>query len=84
MKKELAEETSLLGLKVSAMLNTHLLKIKESCEKEDFEKMRKGVGLVMGYLYTDVMQPIWNENPELQPEEMGGSYKVPSEIYDEI
>ena len=81
MDKELAEETSLLALKVSSMLDRHLGKIKESCSKEDFEKMRSGIGYVMGYLYTDVMEPLWKMYPELRPEEMEGTYKVPPEIY---
>ena len=81
MNKEIAEETSLLALKVSSALDNHLRKIQENCSKEDFEKMRSGIGFVMGYLYTDVMEPIWKMYPELRPEEMDGPYKVPPEIY---
>ena len=81
MEKDLAEETSLLALKVSSTLDNHLRKLHETCDKEDFEKMRKGIGFVMGYLYTDVMEPLWNMHPELRPEEMDGPYKVPPDIY---
>ena len=81
MEKDLAEETSLLALKVSSTLDNHLRKIQESCSKEDFNVMRKGIGYVMGYLYTDVMEPLWKMHPELRPEEMDGTYKVPPEIY---
>lgn len=82
MKKELAEETSLLALKMSSTLNKHLIKIQNNCGKEDFDKMRKGIGYVMGYLYTDVMEPLWEMHPDLKPEDMDGTYKVPPETYE--
>ena len=37
MNKEIAEETSLLALKVSSALDNHLRKIQENCSKEDFD-----------------------------------------------
>ena len=81
MEKNIAEETSLLALKVSSTLDNHLKKLQETCSKDEFEIMRKGIGLVMGYLYTDVMEPLWSMHPELRPNEMSGPYKVPPEVY---
>jgi hypothetical protein len=82
MDKKLAEETSLMALKMSSTLDKHLRKIMDKCSKEDFEKMRSGVGYVMGYLYTDIMEPIWHMYPELRPTEMGGKCDVPRQIYE--
>ena len=81
MDLKVAEETSLMALKMSATLNAQLIKIMETSSKEEFEKMRHGIGFVMGYLYTDVMEPIWEMHPELRPESHEGSYKVPEDFY---
>jgi hypothetical protein len=81
MDRDLAEETSLLALRMSAQLDEHLLKIREQSSKAEFEKMRSGIGLVMGYLYTDIMEPIWNMHPDLRPKEMDGEYTIPEDIY---
>jgi len=81
MEKDLAEETSLLALKISATLDSHLRKLQQHCSPKEFEKMRQGVGFVTCYLCTDVMDPIWKMYPELRPEEMDGSYKVPPHVY---
>ena len=82
MDKKLAEETSLLAMKVSSTLDKQLKIIMDNSSKDDFEKMRKGVSLVMGYLYTDIMEPLWHEHPDLRPEEMDGSYQVPQDVKD--
>ncbi len=71
MKKDIAEETSLISLRVSAKLNSQLRKIQENCSSKDFDKMRKGVGLVIGYLYADAMEPIWKEHEDLRPKTKG-------------
>ncbi|GGZ96692.1 hypothetical protein GCM10008090_01160 [Arenicella chitinivorans] len=82
MDRELAEETSLLAMRISSTLDKQLKKIMDNSSKEDFEQMRKGVGFVMGYLYTDIMEPLWNQHPDLRPKEMDGSYEVPQGVKD--
>ena len=82
MNKEIAEETSLIALRASAKLNAQLIKIQENCSEEEFAKMQKDVGLVLGYLYTDIMEPIWKEHEGLRPIEMGGNYSIPPEDSD--
>lgn len=80
MDKELTEETSLLVMRVSSTLDKHLRKIMENSSKEDFEKMRSSIGFAMGYLYTDVLEPLWHQHPELRPEDMDGSYRIPQDV----
>ena len=77
MDQALAEQTSLLMLRLSAELNSQLLKIKGECSDEEFQRYRRGFGYIMGYMLTEVMNPIYAEHPDLKPEQLGGPYRVP-------
>jgi hypothetical protein len=77
MDRALAEETSLLMLRLSARLNDQLVRIQSACPDEEFQRYRQGFGYVMGYMLTEILNPIYGEHPGLKPEGMGGSYQVP-------
>ena len=78
MDRALAEQTSLLMLRLSAELNSQLLRIKSECSDEEFQRYRRGFSYIMGYMLTEVMNPIYAEHPELKPEQLGGPYHIPS------
>lgn len=44
--------------------------VQEKCSEEEFIAYRKAAGLVMGYLYTDALAPIYKQHPELEPPEL--------------
>jgi hypothetical protein len=46
------------------------MKAQELLPPKDFKKLQKGVGFVLGYLYTDVQTPIYKMHPELEPPEL--------------
>ncbi len=83
MLKALAEETSLLALRINSDLDRHLAKLQTHLEPEEFRKLRSGFGLVMGYLWTDVAAPIYAAHPDLKPVQLGGPYVVPPEVLGE-
>jgi len=78
MDRALAEQTSILMLRLSAELNSQLLRIKGECSDDEFQRYRRGFGYIMGYMLTEVMNPIYAEHPELKPEQLGGPYHMPS------
>jgi len=82
MDKPLAEKTSLLLLTVSAQLDRQLAMLKAQCSEEEFQRYLRGFGYVLGYMFTEIMTPIYAEHPDLKPEQLGGPYRVPSSIYE--
>ena len=83
MKSELAEETSVLLLTLNSALNQQLEKIRESCSEEEFKFQRRGFGCAMASL-LDILNPIYTDNPELKPVELGGTYRLPESHFEEI
>ncbi len=41
--------------------------VQGRCPEPEFQAYRKAAGRVMGYLFTDVLNPIYREHPELEP-----------------
>lgn len=51
----------------SHLLNESIRSVQANCSDEEFQAYRKGVGMVMGYIYTDVLAVIYNKHPVLEP-----------------
>jgi len=54
----------------SNVINESIRLVKEGCSEEEFVAYRKAAGFVMGYLYTDVLAPIYKQHPDLEPNEL--------------
>ena len=39
--------------------------VRNHCSEEDFESIRRGVGLSIGKIITDVLEPIFKQHPEI-------------------
>lgn len=76
MKRHVAEQALAALFDASLKMNTTLLLIRGQCTEEEFIAYRKGTGLAMGYLYTEVIAPILQEHPDLEPEEMKGPFEA--------
>lgn len=61
-------------------LNSLLLDAQQSLPPAEFNALRKGIGYVVGYLYTDVQAPIYKSHPELEPLELRRSSNEQGEI----
>lgn len=55
----------------SSKINETIRLVQENCSNEEFEKYRRAAGFVMGYIYTDVVAPLYHKHPELEPPELG-------------
>lgn len=75
MKRHVAEQALAALNDASLKMNTTLLLIQKECTEEEFLKYRKGTGLAMGYLFTEVIMPILKEHPDLEPEETREPYQ---------
>lgn len=55
-------------LRLSAKLDAQLSRIRSECPDEEFARSRRVFGYIMGYMLTEVMNPIYAERPDLKPE----------------
>jgi hypothetical protein len=54
----------------SERINETIREVQQRCSDEEFRRYRKAAGVVMGYIYTDVVAPLYRQHPELEPEEL--------------
>jgi hypothetical protein len=80
-KKE-AEELSILLMQVSGKLDQSVRFVMDKDTQENFESYRSNAGKVMGELFLEMLQPLWDRYPELRPVEMDGSYEVNPQIHE--
>lgn len=63
--KKAASEIKRLSLSAIRDLTEILNVSRESCSDEEFECLRKGVGIAVGNIQTSVLDVIYAEHPEL-------------------
>jgi len=69
MKYDLAKELNAKMLQHTHELNRFLLVIQDECAAEEFQHYRMAVGKILGYMFLDIMEPIYKEFPSLEPPE---------------
>jgi hypothetical protein len=70
MERPIAEQ-ALAALKdASLQVSTALSLIQKECPEEEFVAYRTAADEAMGFLLTDVIEPILRQHPDLMPEEM--------------
>ncbi|WP_444935805.1 hypothetical protein ACJJIW_16870 [Microbulbifer sp. JMSA004] len=70
MKKEVAGEIVSLMLEFGARLDQSVALVQDNCSKDELVSYRRAVGKLMGNMLLDIMNPIFNEHPELKPDEL--------------
>lgn len=68
MQKEIAKEVNTLMLEFSARLNDSIRLVQQSSSKDEFENYREEVSKLMTIMYLDIMKPIHQRYPELEPD----------------
>lgn len=68
--EKLAKEIVAVLDDCSARLNESIRLVQQKCGQEEFEAYRRAAGFVMGYIYTDVVAPIYKVHPHLEPPEL--------------
>ena len=82
MDKKVAEKLSLLTIQINSMLNDSIAYVRDTCTNEEFKKHRSAAGKIMGSLYLDIANKLWEEYPELKPSQMEGPYEVDQSIFE--
>lgn len=70
MKKDVAETINRLMLDYGAKLDSSVKLVMDTSSVEEFEKYRMAVAQIMGTMLVDIMNPIYQEHPELKPPEL--------------
>ena len=67
MKKKFAAKVTKELLESTARLDETLGFIKANCSDEEFRKYRHAVGVAMGEIYLELLEPLFKEHPSLIP-----------------
>ena len=54
----------------SGILDDSVRRVMETCSEDEFKTYRRVIGGIMADIYLNVMQPIHQKYPDLEPEEM--------------
>lgn len=66
----IARHISDLMIDLSQRVDESIRLVQDECSDEEFKKYRRAAAYVLGYAYTDVMAPLYEEHPSLKPEGM--------------
>jgi hypothetical protein len=70
MKKETAQQISLLMLEFSAKLNESVELVAAEGDANDTKYYKTIVGKLMGEMLIEIMNPIYKEHPDLKPPQL--------------
>lgn len=70
MKKEVATEIVDLMVEFGDRLNQSVALVKDNCSEDELDSYRRAVGKIMGGMLLDVMNPIFDEHPDLKPDQL--------------
>jgi hypothetical protein len=81
MDKESAEKLSILMMQISAKMNESVAFVRDHDTEGLFENYKRIAGEVMGVIYIDIEEKLWQKHPELRPRQMDGPYEVDPGIF---
>lgn len=70
LERAQAETLCAIVLALSTRVMDTLAWAKVGCSKREFSAYRPRAGYVVGYLYTELLRPLWHQHPDLEPAEM--------------
>jgi hypothetical protein len=70
MQHEPASQVISLMLELGEKLDGSVQKVQSSSSEEDFIRYRAAVGKLMGIMLLDIMNPIFQEHPDLKPHQL--------------
>ena len=82
MNKDAAEKLSILIMQINAKLDQSVAFVRDHDTENKFKEYRQVVGKIMGSLYLDIEEKLWQQYPELRPKQMDGPYEVPESIFE--
>ncbi len=63
--KEIALQIQKRALAAVVELHTILLEVRDEVSDEDLQIIKRGVGLSIGKIQTDLLDPIYEQHPEI-------------------
>ena len=70
MKRELAEQIVSKLHRATMEIDETIALVQKECSADELHEYRRAAGHAMGYLFTDIIRPIFQQYPDLMPEEM--------------
>jgi hypothetical protein len=70
MDKAIAKQISALMLEYGAKLDETVSLVRAHSSNDDFKKYREAVGRILGYMLLDIMNPLYEEHPDLKPPDL--------------
>ena len=70
MDKAIAKRVSALMLEYGAKLDESISLVMAHCNEEEFKRYRQSVGHILGYMLLEIMNPLYDEHPDLKPPEL--------------
>lgn len=69
-------------MQINAKLDQSVAFVRDHDTEENFKEYRQVVGKIMGSLYLDIEEKLWQQYPELRPKQMDGPYEVSENIFE--
>jgi hypothetical protein len=70
MKAETAASVTALALRVTGDLNELAREIQASEPEDEFKRLRGAIGRAIGAIYFEVLEPTFQEHPDLIPDDL--------------
>ena len=81
MNKYDAEKLSILMMQINSKMDQSAAFVRDKCTDSEFKEYRGKAGQVMGRV-IDILHDIYEQHPDLKPEQVGGTYKVDPEVFE--
>ena len=66
----IAKQISLLMLEIGAKLDASVIDAKPYLQNSEFLAYRRAVGRLMGIMLLEVMNPLYQQHPDLKPSQL--------------
>lgn len=70
MDRETAKKLIDMMRDCSKKLDDVIVLVTDECPEEEARKFRGAAGNIMGHIFVDLLDPVYREHPELEPEEL--------------
>jgi hypothetical protein len=68
--KDVAKEISLLMLEYGAKLDASVALVQQTCGEAELRAYKQAIGILMGDMLMNVMNPLYAQHPDLKPREL--------------
>jgi hypothetical protein len=66
--KDIARKINIILIDVARILDQSVILVKDNCSDEEFINYRRRIGIIMGEMLLEIMNQIYKQHPDLEPE----------------